>query len=51
MGLDILIWMRGNPFLGPSFWICPHPNQYVPPHINNRYISGYYTRNKVHKNK
>ncbi len=22
---------------GPSLWISTHPNQYVPPHINNRY--------------
>ncbi len=80
IGLDVWIWMRGNPFLGLfegvgpdsfnffgpkwhslhwlpfngpkkvstfrahtfkrlSLWISPHPNQYVPPHINNSYIN------------
>jgi hypothetical protein len=27
-----------HPFKRPSLWIFPHPNPYVPPHINNRYI-------------
>ncbi len=26
---------------GPSLWISPHPNQYVPPHINNRYVNSF----------
>ncbi len=25
----------------------PHPSEYVPPHINNRYINSYYTCKKV----
>jgi hypothetical protein len=28
-------------FKRPSLWISPHPNPYVPPHINNRYINSY----------
>jgi hypothetical protein len=30
---------RAHPFKRPSFWISPHPNLYVPPHIKNRYIN------------
>jgi hypothetical protein len=43
LGLDIWIWMWGNPFLGafegvgPRYGLLPYPNPYVPPHINNRY--------------
>jgi hypothetical protein len=32
---------RAHPFKRPSLWISPHPNPYVPPHINNRYINSY----------
>ncbi len=30
-----------RPFKRPLLWISPHPNPYVPPHINNRYINSY----------
>jgi hypothetical protein len=45
MGLDVWIWMGGNPFLGafegvgPRYGLLPRPKAYVPPHINNRYIN------------
>jgi hypothetical protein len=29
---------RAHPFKHPEKWISPHPNPYVQPHINNRYI-------------
>jgi hypothetical protein len=29
---------RAHPFKLPEKWISPHPNQYVQPHIKNRYI-------------
>jgi hypothetical protein len=47
MGLDVWIWMGGNPFLGAfegvgtSYGLLPHPNPYDPPHINIRYINNY----------
>jgi hypothetical protein len=30
---------KAHPFKRPSLWIYPHPNPYVPPHINNSYIN------------
>jgi hypothetical protein len=81
MGLDVWIWMGGNPFLrgkrgwalksrlfwarmalgtlgaisgpkevsisgptpsdAPRYGLLPHPNPYVPPHVNKRYINSY----------
>jgi hypothetical protein len=31
-----------TPSIGPQNSDCPHPNHYVPRHINNRYIHSYY---------
>jgi hypothetical protein len=35
------IHFRAHPFKRISLWISPHPNPYVPPHINNRHIYSY----------
>ena len=32
---------RAYPFKRPEKWISPHPNPYVQPHINNRYIGNF----------
>jgi hypothetical protein len=29
------------PSNGPSKWICPHQNHYIPRRVNNRYINSY----------
>jgi hypothetical protein len=34
----IILIFRSPPFQWPSSWICPHQNDFVPRHINNRYI-------------
>jgi hypothetical protein len=28
-----------TPSKAPRYGLLPHPNQYIPPHINNRYIN------------
>jgi hypothetical protein len=30
-----------TPSNAPRYGFLPHPNPYVPPHINNRYIKSY----------
>ncbi len=35
---------RAHPFKRPEKWISPHPNPYVQPHINNRYIGNFMDR-------
>jgi hypothetical protein len=32
---------RAHPFKRPEKWISAHPNPYVQPHTNNRYISNF----------
>jgi hypothetical protein len=32
---------RAHPFNRSEKWIFPHPNPYVQPHINNRYIGNF----------
>ena len=34
-----LLTFRAHPFKWPSKWICPPPNNFVPHHINKRYIN------------
>jgi hypothetical protein len=47
MGRDICFWTgeysitKVHPFKRPEKWISPHPNPYVQPHINNRYIGNF----------
>ena len=38
---------RAHPFKRPSLLISPHPNQYLPPQRNNRYINSYYYMQNV----
>jgi hypothetical protein len=40
-GLKQVSTFRAHPFKRPSLLISPHPNQYLTPHINNRYINSY----------
>jgi hypothetical protein len=57
MLLEIIIFMRGNPQLGPfeevgnenldpfkwaALWVFPHKNNYIPQHLNNRCINSSY---------
>jgi hypothetical protein len=36
-----VIHNEGPPLQTPEKWISPHPNLYVKPHVNNRYIGNF----------
>jgi hypothetical protein len=42
---------RPTPSNAPRYGLLPHPNPYVPPHINNRYITLIVIKLSVHRQK